>query len=129
VAAADQDPTELRTDPAALRDGVPLRRDDGAGQWDAYGDLVAAALAFASILALRKNWGGAIPLVWVANIWGFVDLLNGFRGVLELNVPQFDLATLWYVYTFYAPIVIVAHVLIFMVLLKPDLWKKATAEG
>jgi hypothetical protein len=41
----------------------------------AYGDLLEAALAFASIFALRGNWRIAVPLVWVANTWGFVDLL------------------------------------------------------
>lgn len=92
----------------------------------AYGDLAAAALALASIFALRQDWRGAIPLVWVANTWGFLDLLNGLRGVLETNVPSYDLATFWYVYTFYAPLVIVTHILIFTVLLKPGSWKKAT---
>ncbi len=84
----------------------------------AYGDLIAAALAFASIFALRNNWRLAIPLVWVANTWGFVDLLNGVRGVVQLNVPSFNLGTLWYVYTFYAPLVIVSHLAIFWVLTK-----------
>ena len=79
----------------------------------AYGDLLEAALALASIFALRSNWRFAIPLVWVTNTWGFVDLLNGVRGVLQLNVPSFNLATFWYVYTFYAPLVIVSHVMIF----------------
>src|SRR5579875_1839161 len=51
----------------------------------AYGDLLEAALAFASIFALRGNWSIAIPLVWVANTWGFLDLLNGVRGVVQLN--------------------------------------------
>ena len=69
----------------------------------AYGDLLEAALALASIFALRSNWRVAIPLVWVANTWGFLDLLNGIRGVLQLNVPSFNLATVWYIYTFYAP--------------------------
>ena len=59
----------------------------------AYGDLLAAALALASIFALRSNWRVAVPLVWVANTWGFVDLLNGLRGVLQLNVPSFNLGT------------------------------------
>jgi hypothetical protein len=90
----------------------------------AYGDLLEAALAFASIFALRGNWRVAIPLVWVANTWGFVDLLNGVRGVLQLNVPSFNLATLWYVYTFYAPLVLVSHLLIFLVLIKSKFWKK-----
>jgi hypothetical protein len=90
----------------------------------AYGDLLEAALALASIFALRSNWRFAIPLVWVTNTWGFVDLLNGVRGVLQLNVPSFNLATFWYVYTFYAPLVIVSHVMIFGILLKSRSWKK-----
>ncbi|MEO8321008.1 MAG: hypothetical protein ABI561_22075 [Bradyrhizobium sp.] len=84
----------------------------------AYGDLLEAALAFASIFALRSDWRVAIPLVWVANTWGFVDLLNGVRGVLQLNVPSFNLATFWYVYTFYAPLVVVSHLTIFWILIK-----------
>jgi len=84
----------------------------------AYGDLLEAALALASILALRSHWRAAIPLVWVANTWGFADLLNGVRGVVQLNVPSFDLGTCWYIYTFYAPVVIVSHVLIFGILLR-----------
>jgi len=90
----------------------------------AYGDLLEAALAFASIVALRGNWRIAVPVVWVANTWGFVDLLNGVRGVLQLNVPSFNLATFWYVYTFYAPLVIVSHLMIFWILIKSKSWKK-----
>ena len=37
----------------------------------AYGDLLEAALALASVFALRSNWRFAIPLVWVTNTWGF----------------------------------------------------------
>lgn len=90
----------------------------------AYGDLLEAALALASIIALRNNWRGAVALVWVANTWGFLDLLNGVRGVLQLNVPSFNLATLWYVYTFYAPLVLISHLMIFGVLIKSRSWKK-----
>ena len=90
----------------------------------AYGDLLEAALALTSIFALRRNWRGAARLVWVANTWGFLDLLNGVRGVLQLNVPSFNLATLWYVYTFYAPLVLISHVMIFGVLINSRYWKK-----
>ena len=90
----------------------------------AYGDLLEAALAFASILALRGRWRFAIPLAWVANTWGFADLLNGVRGVVQLNVPSFNIATFWYVYTFYAPLVVVAHVTIFWILLRPKVWMR-----
>ena len=90
----------------------------------AYGDLIEAALAFSSIFALRSNWRVAIPLVWVANMWGFLDLLNGLRGVLQSNVPGFNLGTSWYIYTFYAPLVIISHVLIFLILFRYKSWKK-----
>jgi hypothetical protein len=63
----------------------------------AYGDLLEAALALASIFALRSNWRIAVPLVWVTNTWGFVDLLNGVRGLFRLNVPSFNLSTIWYI--------------------------------
>ena len=84
----------------------------------AYGDLLEAALALACISALRNNWRVAVLLVWVTNTWGFVDLLNGVRGVVQLNVPSFNLATLWYIYTFYAPLVVVSHLMIFWILIK-----------
>ncbi|BBX45774.1 hypothetical protein GCM10009641_71870 [Mycobacterium cookii] len=92
----------------------------------AYGDLLAAALALASIVALRSKWRIAIPLVWVFNTWGFVDLLNGVRGVVQLNVPSFNLSTVWYIYTFYAPLVIVSHLMIFWILIKSKSWNNAS---
>jgi hypothetical protein len=95
----------------------------------AYGDLLAAALSLASIFALRRNWRGAMPLVWVANTWGFVDLLNGMRGVLHDNVPSFHLDTFWYIYTFYAPLVIVSHLLIYGILLKSSSRKKVSTSS
>ena len=90
----------------------------------AYGDLVEAGLALACIFCLRKNWGFAIPLVWLTNTWGFVDLLNGVRGVLRLNVPSHNLSTIWYIYTYYAPLVLVSHLMIFWVLIKAKSWGK-----
>jgi hypothetical protein len=137
LAVPNQPFSKFRTNCAALCACAPLCGHDfvgyGHGRSEtsreflsaaAYGDLLEAALALASIFALRSNWRFAIPLVWVTNIWGFVDLLNGVRGVLQLNVPSFNLATLWYVYTFYAPLVIVSHVMIFGILLKSRSWKK-----
>ena len=89
----------------------------------AYGDLLEAALALACIFFLRSNWRVAVPLVWVTNIWGFVDLLNGVRGLLQVNLPIFNMATFWYIYTFYAPVVLISHVLIFLVLVKAKSWR------
>jgi hypothetical protein len=90
----------------------------------AYGDLIMAALALASIFALRGNWTLAIPLAWVANTWGFVDLLNAVRTVVQTNLPSYDLRTIWYIYIFYGPLVLVSHLLIFWALIKSRSWGK-----
>jgi hypothetical protein len=90
----------------------------------AYGDLLEAALALASLFALRANWRFAVSLVWVANTWGFVDLLNALRSILQVNLPSFDLGTAWYIYTFYGPLVVVSHLMIFWILIKSSSWKK-----
>ncbi|OPX07730.1 hypothetical protein [Mycobacterium sp. AT1] len=95
----------------------------------AYGDLLAAALALASIFALRGGWRFAIPLVWVFSIWGFVDLLNTLRGVVQTNLPSFNLGPAYFIYTFYAPTVVVAHLMIFWILLRSKLWNNGVAEG
>jgi hypothetical protein len=48
----------------------------------AYGDLLAAVLALVALLALRLDWPIALPLVWVFNIVGTLDLLNAvFQGL------------------------------------------------
>ena len=104
--------------PGMIDAKLPPEFLDGA----AYGDLLMAALALTSLFALRRGWGFALPLVWATNIWGFADLLNGLRGVLQLNVPTYNLATAWYIYTFYAPLVVVSHLMIFWVLLRRRSW-------
>lgn len=95
----------------------------------AYGDLIAAALALVSILALRYKWSGAIALVWVANLWGFLDVLNVLRGVITSDVPSYNLESIWYIYTFYAPLVVVSALMIFMVLLKSRSWNEAKVRA
>jgi len=47
----------------------------------AYGDLIASILALLSLVALRARWSVAIPLVWIFNIEGTLDLINAvFQG-------------------------------------------------
>ena len=90
----------------------------------AYGDVLAAALALASIFALRSNTRAALPLVWVFSAWGFLDMLNGLKSTFQLNVASFDLGTFWYIYILYAPLVIVTHVMIVSILVKSRSWNK-----
>ena len=95
----------------------------------AYGDLIAAALALASSFALRYNWRGAIPLVWVANIWAFADVVNVLRSVITSNLPKYNLESIWFIYTFYAPLVVVSSLMIFLVLIKSRSWNEATVQA
>ena len=80
----------------------------------AYGDLVSGLLALLSLVALRGGWGLALPLVWLFNIVGTVDLLNALRHADA--VPDFG-AT-WYIPTFLVPVLLVTHVMIFARLLR-----------
>ena len=79
----------------------------------AYGDLVSGLLALLCLVALRGGWGLALPLVWLFNVVGMVDLLNALRHANA--VP--DLGATWYIPTFLVPVLLVTHVMIFVRLL------------
>lgn len=79
----------------------------------AYGDLASALLAILAIFALRGRWGLALPLVWLFNIIGTVDLVNALR---QADVVP-DLGTTWYIPTFFVPLLLVSHVMVFTRLL------------
>src|SRR5438128_656347 len=44
----------------------------------AYGDLVAAILAFVATISLSKRVSYATMLVWLFNVWGTADFLFAF---------------------------------------------------
>lgn len=81
----------------------------------AFGDLASGLLALLSLVALRKHWSVALPLVWIFNLVGTLDLLNALRQAGA--VPHLGAA--WYVPTFWVPVLLVTHVLIFARLLLP----------
>jgi hypothetical protein len=82
------------------------------------GDLIAAVLALLSIAALSWRWLVAIPIVWIFNIWGTLDLLNAYyMGVTQIGNPGLFGAGI-YIPALYVPILLVSHVLIFMLLLR-----------
>jgi hypothetical protein len=81
----------------------------------AYGDLLAALLAFASIAALRTGWAMAIPLVWLFNLEGTLDLINALVQGLRHNV---QLGAAYYIPTVAVPALLVTHAMIFAMLLR-----------
>jgi hypothetical protein len=84
----------------------------------ALGDFIAAALALFSIAALTRRWAFAIPIVWISNLWGTADLLNAYyKGATQVaGVGLFGAGI--YVPALFVPILLTAHVLAFMLLLK-----------
>jgi hypothetical protein len=81
----------------------------------AYGDLLAALLALLAIGALRNSWTLAIPLVWLFNVEGTLDLLNAFYQGLRNNV---QLGAAYYIPTVAVPALFVTHAMIFAMLIR-----------
>jgi len=81
----------------------------------AYGDLLAALLALLAIAALRHAWPSAIPLVWLFNVEGTLDLVNAFYQGLRNNV---QLGAAYYIPTFAVPALLVTHAMIFAMLIR-----------
>jgi len=87
----------------------------------AYGDLVAAVLAVVAALALRSGASWALIAVWIFNVWGAADLINAmYQGVRRLpKSGESALGAMFFVPTVVVPALLVTHVLIFWLLLRP----------
>ena len=75
----------------------------------AYGDLLSGMLALTALIALKGRWAIAIPLVWVFNIVGAIDLANALRqdgAILYMGAT-------WFIPTFVVPVLLVTHVMVF----------------
>ena len=83
----------------------------------AYGDLVAALLAFVAIAAIRLEARWAIASVWVFNIWGAADLLNAVtRGILF--TPDGHLGAAYWIPATIVPLLLVTHAYVFILLVQ-----------
>ena len=85
----------------------------------AYGDLLAALLAFLGILALRRGWRTAIPLVWIFNVEGTLDLLNAVTQGLRYTEDG-SLGATFFIPAVVVPALLVTHVMVFIVLLRGE---------
>ena len=90
----------------------------------AYGDLAAGFLAILALIALRKSWLVALPVVWALNIVGLVDLANALRQ--EEVIPYLQAA--WYIPTFIVPALLVTHVMMVARLIKIAFGSKAAVQ-
>ena len=84
----------------------------------AYGDLLTALLAIASIVAVRRQISLAMPLIWVFSIVGLADLINvGIIAMPRLVDPNILGSLGWLLFTVYLPALILTHVFIIRLLL------------
>jgi hypothetical protein len=76
----------------------------------AFGDLLAAALAMAAILAGTPRW-----LVWTFNVVGTADLLAAITLAVTYGAADFMGPAYW-ISAFWVPALLVTHYLVFVVL-------------
>jgi hypothetical protein len=87
----------------------------------AYGDLVAAILAGVATLALAARASWAIPMVWVFNVWGTLDLLHAiYQGQIGVGIDAGSLGAAFFIPTVVVPALLVLHGLIFWQLLRSN---------
>jgi len=93
--------------------GVTAEALDMRFAWPAaYGDLVAALLAFAALGALYLNRRAGVVAVWIFNSWGLIDLLNAVaRGILF--TPDGALGAAFWIPALIVPLLLVTHLYIF----------------
>ncbi|MDH2386259.1 hypothetical protein [Bradyrhizobium sp. CER78] len=87
----------------------------GAVGW---GDLTAAVLALLAMAALSWRWPIALPIVWLFNIWGTLDLLNAYYMGATKNADPGLFGAGIYIPALYVPLLLVSHVMIFMLLMR-----------
>ena len=71
-------------------------------------------LAIVCLLMLKNAWRLALPLVWIFNIIGTIDLLAALSQAEVIPL----LGGTWYIPTFFVPLLLVSHAMIFARLLK-----------
>ena len=84
----------------------------------AYGDLSAAVLALLALACVRAESVAAVPMLWVFNVAGLVDLIYANFSTLMDQVDPVYLGVSYYLAVLNVPAMVVVHVLIFAYLLK-----------
>jgi hypothetical protein len=90
----------------------------------AYGDLTAALLALLALAFVRAESAAAVPMVWVFNVVGLLDLIYANFSTFKDHVDPVYLGVSYYLAVLNVPAMVVVHVLIFTYLLK-----RKTAAG
>jgi hypothetical protein len=84
----------------------------------AYGDLAAAVLALLALWPLRIGNAVALPMVWLFNVVGLLDLVYANFSTFKDHVDPTYLGVSYYLAVLNVPAMVVVHVVIFAYLLR-----------
>jgi hypothetical protein len=84
----------------------------------AYGDLAAAILALLALWPLRTGNSVALPMVWLFNVVGLLDLVYANISTFKDHVDPTYLGVSYYLAVLNVPAMVVVHVVIFAYLLR-----------
>ena len=83
----------------------------------AYGDLASAVLALVAAVWLYSRRRGALGIVWIVNIVMTLDWLYAGFVAASNHLSTYPMGGNWYIMNYYAPVIGVIHVVIFVRLL------------
>jgi hypothetical protein len=84
----------------------------------AYGDLTAVILALLALACVRAESAAAVPMLWVFNIVGLLDLIYANISTFKDQVDPVYLGVSYYLAVLNVPAMVVVHILIFAYLLR-----------
>ncbi len=85
----------------------------------AYGDLTAVILALLALACVRFESALAVPMLWLFNTVGLLDLIYANISTFKDHVDPAQLGATYYLAVLNVPAMVVVHVLIFAYLLRP----------
>ena len=93
----------------------------------AFGDLTAVVLALLALACVRYESALALPMLWLFNIVGLLDLIYANIATFKDHVDPTQLGTSYYLAVLNVPAMVVVHIIIFAYLLR---WRRtATARA
>jgi hypothetical protein len=84
----------------------------------AYGDLAAAILALLALWPVRIGSAWAIPMVWLFNVVGLLDLVYANISTFRDHVDPIYLGVSYYLAVLNVPAMVVAHLVILAYVLR-----------
>jgi hypothetical protein len=82
----------------------------------AYGDIIAAILAWFALISLPSASG--VVIAWIFSLWGTADLFNAFYQANHAGLMAGQLGATYFIPTFIVPLLLITHGLGFRILLQ-----------